>query len=112
MIPTKKYRVIKPIISNSPLYLHQTASSSDTATPVPSKRTFLMPNTSIQNIKIEPNNYPHTTQGRTILIDKKMFKIVSFPSSRMRAVNIGTNSPGKQPSTNVIKVCSSIYNFY
>jgi len=61
MIPTKKYAVVTPIISNSSLDLHQTASSSNTVTPEPSKRT--------------------------------------------RSVNIDTNSPGKQPSIDVIKVC-------
>jgi len=93
--------------SNSPLYLHQTASSSNTATPVPSEseRTFLTPNSSMQNINTEPKSYHHITQDHTVVIDKTTYKIVSLPASRIRAVNIGTNSPGKQPSINVIEVC-------
>ncbi|XP_060858973.1 uncharacterized protein LOC132936291 [Metopolophium dirhodum] len=99
MIPKKKYIVVTPIISNSPLFLHQTASSSDTATTVP-KRTFLTPNTPIQNIKTEPNRFSHITKGNTIVIDEKPYKIVTGT----RTVAIDTNLPGKLPSTNM-RIC-------
>ncbi|XP_003242888.1 uncharacterized protein LOC100576056 [Acyrthosiphon pisum] len=103
VMPIQKCTVLTPIISNSPLYLHQTASSSDTATPVPSKRLFLIPNTSIQNIKTEPDSSPHITQGNTIVINKQTYKIGRLPPTRKRSVDVGTHLAGKQPTTDVIK---------
>jgi len=105
MIPIKKYTVVTPIILNSPLFLHQTASSSDTETTV-SKRTFLTPNTSIQNIKTEPKSTPNIIKGNTIIIDEKAYKIVSGT----RTAAIGTNLSEKRSSTNIIMV-STIHQY-
>lgn len=101
MISKKIYTVVRPIISNSSL--QQAVSSSESVTSTPSKRKFLTLNTSIQDIKTEKRSSLPIIEGKSVLIGKPTYKIVSMPSNKMV---FGTNLLGKKPSTEWIKVCT------
>lgn len=109
-MPTKKCTMIAPIVSNSPLHLHQIASSSKTATSTPTKKTFVTLNPSIQNIKTHPNSLVHIAEDNTILIGNKTYKIINATSGATKAEPNGTILLGKPPSTGRTKVCIKIIN--
>lgn len=98
VMSTKKCIVVTSTISNSPL-VQVTASSSGTATTIPTFVTF-KPS---QINKSMANSALIRAEGNTIVLGNKQFQLLKGSASQMRAVVNGTSILLKSPTSSIIK---------